>query len=59
MALALGVVDQPSWLAALLAVPVLVASHLLALGYDRFVGRPWHERGALASVLADARRGDV
>jgi hypothetical protein len=31
----LGVFDQPSWLAALLAVPILAASHLLALGYAR------------------------
>jgi surface polysaccharide O-acyltransferase-like enzyme len=57
MALALGVVDQPSWLAALLAVPVLAASHLLALAYDRLVGRPWRERRSLRRVLAEARRG--
>jgi uncharacterized membrane protein len=59
LALALGVVDQPSWLATLLGVPVLVASHLLALAYDRFVGRPWRERRSLERVFAEARRGDV
>jgi surface polysaccharide O-acyltransferase-like enzyme len=35
LAIGLGAFDQPSWLAALLAVPILVASHLLALGYER------------------------
>jgi surface polysaccharide O-acyltransferase-like enzyme len=35
LAIALGVHDLPSWLAALLGVPILVASHLLALGYGR------------------------
>ena len=35
LAIGLGVFDQPSWMAALLGVPILVASHLLALGYGR------------------------
>jgi hypothetical protein len=35
LAIGLGVFDQPSWVAALLGVPVLVASHLMALGYER------------------------
>ena len=35
LAIGLGVFDQPSWVAALLGVPILVASHLLALGYER------------------------
>jgi len=35
LAIGLGVFDQPSWVAALLGVPILVASHLLALGYVR------------------------
>jgi surface polysaccharide O-acyltransferase-like enzyme len=35
LAIALGVFGQPSWVAALLGVPVLVASHVLALGYER------------------------
>ncbi|MEI6452211.1 MAG: hypothetical protein WCP98_19985, partial [Actinomycetes bacterium] len=35
LAIAFGVMDQPSWVAALLGVPILVASHLLALGYAR------------------------
>ena len=34
-AIVLGVFDQPSWVAALLGVPILVASHVLALWYDR------------------------
>jgi hypothetical protein len=37
LAIAFGVMDQPSWVAALLGVPILVASHLLALGYGRLV----------------------
>ncbi len=35
LAIVFGVYDLASWQAALLAVPVLVASHLLALGYER------------------------
>lgn len=35
LAIVFGVFDQPSWVAALLGVPILVASHLLALGYER------------------------
>jgi hypothetical protein len=38
------VFDQPSWLAALLGVPILVASHLLALGYARLAAG-WRGRG--------------
>jgi surface polysaccharide O-acyltransferase-like enzyme len=44
LAIGLGVRDRPSWLAALLGVPILVASHLLALGYDRLAAR-WRGRG--------------
>ena len=43
LAIGLGVFDQPSWLAALLGVPVLVASHLLALGYGRLAAE-WRSR---------------
>jgi len=35
LAIVFGVYDLASWQAALLAVPILVASHLLALGYER------------------------
>lgn len=35
LAITLAVRDQPSWMAALLGVPILVASHILALGYGR------------------------
>ena len=35
LAIMIGVRDLPSWQAALLGVPILVASHLLALAYDR------------------------
>ncbi len=51
LAVGLGVFDQPSWLAALLGVPILVASHLLALGYDRLVAG-WRKRRRLASEAA-------
>jgi len=44
LAIGLGVFDQPSWLAALLGVPILVASHLLALGYARLAAG-WRGRG--------------
>jgi hypothetical protein len=47
-AIVLGVNDQPSWVAALLAVPVLVASHLLALAYAR-IWPPWHPRRRTAA----------
>ena len=40
LAIGLGVYGLPSWLAALLGVPVLVASHVLALGYERLRKRP-------------------
>jgi hypothetical protein len=43
LAIAFGVRDLPSWLVALLAVPILVASHLLALGYGR-VTAGWRDR---------------
>ena len=43
LAIALGVHDLPSWLAALLGVPILVASHLLALGYGRLTAG-WRDR---------------
>jgi hypothetical protein len=33
-AIACGVMEKPSWVAALVAVPILAASHLLALGYE-------------------------
>ena len=39
LAIVFGVFDQPSWVAALIGVPVLVASHLLALGYERLRAR--------------------
>ena len=42
LAIACGVMGQPSWLAALLGVPILVASHLLALGYARLVAGRRH-----------------
>ena len=35
LAISLRVYDQPSWVAALLGVPILATSHLLALGYER------------------------
>ncbi len=35
LAIVFGVMNQPSWAAALAAFPILVASHLLALGYER------------------------
>ena len=35
LAILFGVMDQPSWVAALAALPILIASHLLALGYER------------------------
>jgi uncharacterized membrane protein len=52
LAIALGVFDQPSWLAALLGVPILVASHLLALGYERL-----RSRGRAASRTRSSRPG--
>jgi len=48
LAIGLGVFDQPSWVAALLGVPILVASHLLALGYERLRKR-WRARSEPAS----------
>jgi hypothetical protein len=44
LAIALGVHDLPSWLAALLGVPILVASHLLAVGYGRLAAGWRRER---------------
>jgi len=35
LAIVFGVIGQPSWAAALAALPILIASHLLALGYER------------------------
>jgi uncharacterized membrane protein len=52
LAIGLGVFDQPSWLAALLGVPILVVSHLLALGYERL--RPG---GRAASRTRSSRPG--
>jgi surface polysaccharide O-acyltransferase-like enzyme len=49
LAIGLGVFDQPSWLAALLGVPILVASHLLALGYHRLVAG-WRDRRRILSI---------
>ncbi len=49
LAIGLGVFDQPSWVAALLGVPILVASHLLALGYAR-LDAGWRGRGQVASA---------
>jgi surface polysaccharide O-acyltransferase-like enzyme len=43
LAIVFGVRDQASWVAALLGVPILVASHLLALGYGRLVAG-WRDR---------------
>lgn len=48
LAIGLGVFDQPSWVAALLGVPILVAGHLLALGYERGRTR-WSRRSRPAS----------
>ncbi len=56
LAIGLGVFDQPSWLAALLGVPILVASHLLALGYARLAaGRRGRRR--VPRVRTGGRRG--
>jgi len=44
LAIAFGVMGRPSWVAALLGVPILVASHLLALGYAR-LATGWRSRG--------------
>jgi surface polysaccharide O-acyltransferase-like enzyme len=52
LAIALGVFDQPSWLAALLGVPILVVSHLLALGYERLT-----PHGRAASRTRSSRPG--
>jgi hypothetical protein len=52
LAIALGVFDQPSWLAALLCVPILVVSHLLALGYGRLT-----PHGRAASRTRSSRPG--
>ncbi len=49
LAIALGVHDLPSWLAALLGVPILVASHLLALGYGRLAAG-WRDRRRVPSA---------
>ena len=46
LAIGLGVFDQPSWVAALLGVAVLVASHLLALGYERLAAKRRRRRRA-------------
>lgn len=48
LALAFGVADLPSWAAALLGLPILAASHLLALAYERVTAQPWRSarRGA-------------
>lgn len=35
LAIVFGVMDQPSWVAAMAALPILVVSHMLALGYRR------------------------
>ncbi len=35
LAIVFGVMGQPSWVAAMAALPILVVSHLLALGYGR------------------------
>ena len=52
LAIALGVHEQPSWLAALLGVPILVASHLLALGYARLAAG-WRGRKPVPSAPAE------
>ncbi len=57
LAIGAGVADRPSWLAALFAVPVLVASHLLALGYDKLVATPWRAHRTRADPVA-ASEGD-
>lgn len=44
MAIVLGFSELPSWIAALLAIPVLTASHLLALAYAR-VRASWRRAG--------------
>jgi len=49
LAIGLGVFDQPSWVAALLGVPILVASHLLALGYER-PAAGWRRRRRVPSA---------
>ncbi|MCX6363222.1 MAG: heparan-alpha-glucosaminide N-acetyltransferase domain-containing protein [Actinobacteria bacterium] len=51
LAIGLGVFDQPSWLAALLGVPILVASHLLALGFGRLAAG-WRGRGRPRAATA-------
>jgi len=56
LAIGLGVFDRPSWLAALLGVPILVASHLLALGYHRLAAG-WRGRRQVPQVRTGARRG--
>jgi uncharacterized membrane protein len=57
LAIGLGVMDLPSWAAALLGVPVLVASHLLALGYERLRRRPRARPGAGPRAAQDAASG--
>ncbi len=51
LAIVFGVMDQPSWVAALVALPILTASHLLALGYERMRRRRRTRR------LEDVRSG--
>jgi uncharacterized membrane protein len=50
LAIVFGVYDLASWQAALLAVPILLASHLLALGYERL-----RSRGRAASRTRSSR----
>jgi len=56
LVITLGVMDQPSWTAALLGVPILVASHLLALGYARLAAG-WRGRRRVPQVRTGGRRG--
>ena len=53
LAITLGVLDQPPWLAVLLGVPILVASHLLALGYARLAAERRDRRRVPETVASE------
>ena len=53
LAIVFGVMGLPSWAAALAALPILVVSHLLALGYARL------RRRRRARRLGGVQRGGV
>jgi len=55
LAIVLGVMGLPSWAAALTAIPILAASHLLALGYERW--RRGLRTGSIAFSTSGGSRG--